>query len=50
MEAPTMEVLCQRFPLVAQKIMNHVNNETLINFKGAGRYDAEFLEKEKFSQ
>ena len=28
--------------------MNHVNNETLINFKGAGRYNAEFLEKEKF--
>ena len=41
----TMEEVCQRFPLIAQKIWNQVDNETLINFKEAGRtYDA-FLEK-----
>ena len=43
-----MEELCQRFPLVAQKIMNHVDNETLINFKEAGRNADEILEKERF--
>ena len=43
-----MEVLYQRFPLVAQKVMNHVDDETLINFKEAGRNNAEFLGKERF--
>ena len=43
-----MELLCQRFPLMAQKIMNHVDDQTLINFKEAGRNNAEFLEKERF--
>ena len=33
---------------MAQRIMNHVNNETLINFKEAGRNNAEFLGKERF--
>ena len=47
-EAPTMEVLYQRFPLVAQKVMNHVDDETLVNFKEAGRNNAEFLGKERF--
>ena len=43
-----MDELCQRFPLIVQKIMNHVDNETLINFKEAGRNNATFLEKERF--
>ena len=43
-----MEVLCQRFPLLGQKIINHFNDETLINFKEAGRNNAEFLGKERF--
>ena len=43
-----MDELCQRFPLMVQKIMNHVDNETLINFKEAGRNNATFLEKERF--
>ena len=47
-EIPTMEVLYQRFPLVAQKVMNHVDDETLINFKEAGRNNAAFLETERF--
>jgi hypothetical protein len=43
-----MEELCQRFPLIAQKILNHVDNETLINFKEAGRNNDDFLRKERF--
>ena len=43
-----MDELCQRFSLMVQKIMNHVDNETLINFKEAGRNNATFLEKERF--
>ena len=43
-----MEEVCQRFPLIAQKILNHVDNETLINFKEADRTNAAFLEKERF--
>ena len=43
-----MEVFYQRFPLVAQKVMDHVDDETLINFKEAGRNNAEFLGKERF--
>ena len=43
-----MEEICQRFPLIAQKILNHVDNETLINFKEAGRNNDAFLEKERF--
>jgi ankyrin repeat protein len=43
-----MEEVCQRFALIAQKILNHVDNETLINFKEAGRTNAAFLGKERF--
>ena len=43
-----MDELCQRFSLIAQKVMNHVDNVTLINFKEAGRNNATFLEKERF--
>ena len=43
-----MEEVFQRFPLIAQKILNHVDDETLINFKEAGRNNADFLEKERF--
>ena len=43
-----MDELCQRFPLMVQKILNHVDNETLINFKEAGRDNATFLENERF--
>ena len=43
-----MDELCQRFPLIVQKIMNHVDNETLINFNEAGRNNVAFLEKERF--
>ena len=43
-----MEEICQRFPLIAQKILNHVDNDTLINFSDAGRNNAAFLEKERF--
>ena len=28
-----MEQLCQRFPLISQKIINQVDDETLTNFK-----------------
>ena len=43
-----MESLSQRFPLMAQKIMNHVDDKTLINFKETGRNNADFLGKERF--
>ena len=43
-----MELLCQRFPLMAQKIMNHVDDQTLINFKEAGRTNGDFLGQERF--
>ena len=43
-----MEILCQRFPLMAQKIMSYVDYNTLINFKEAGRNNYEFLRKERF--
>ena len=43
-----MEEVFQRFPLIAQKILNHVDNETLINFKKVSRNNADFLEKERF--
>ena len=43
-----MESLSQRFPLMAQKIMNHVDDKTLINFKETGRNNAYFLGKERF--
>ena len=32
-----MEELCQRFPSVAQKIMNDVENKALINFKESSK-------------
>ena len=41
-----MEELCQRFPLIAQKILNHVDNETLTNFKEIGRNIDDFLTEE----
>ena len=40
--------MCQRFPSVAQKVLNHVDNKTLNNFKEAGRNNAGFLGKERF--
>ena len=43
-----MDELCQRFPSIAQKVMNHVDNVTFINFKEAGRNNATFLGKERF--
>ena len=43
-----MEELCQRFPLIAQKILNHVDNETLTNLKEIGRNIDDFLGKERF--
>ena len=43
-----MEILCQRFPLMAQKIISYVDNNTLISFKEAGRNSVEFLRKERF--
>ena len=43
-----MELLCQRFPLIAQKITNYVDYNTLTNFKEAGRNNDEFLRKERF--
>ena len=43
-----MEKLCQRFPLISQKIINQVDNETLTNFKDGGRYTNDFLKKERF--
>ena len=43
-----MEEVCQIFPLIAQKILNHVDNETLINFKKVSRNNADFLERERF--
>jgi hypothetical protein len=43
-----MKEVSQRFPVIAQKILNHVDNETLINFKEARRNNAAFLGKERF--
>ena len=43
-----MDELCQRFPLMVQKILDNVDNETLINFKEAGRNNAAFMEDERF--
>ena len=44
----TMEEVCQRFPLIAKKILNHIDNETFINFKKVSRNNADFLKKERF--
>ena len=33
---------------MAQKIMNHVDDQTLINFKEAGRTNGDFLGQERF--
>ena len=43
-----MEELCQRFPSIAQKIMNDVENKTLINFKESSKITYNYLEKERF--
>ena len=43
-----MDELRQRFPLMVQKILNRVDNDTLINFKEAGRNNDAFLENERF--
>ena len=43
-----MEELCQRFPSVAQKIMNDIDDETLTNFKEASRNTDDFLDKERY--
>ena len=43
-----MEKVCQRFALITKKILNNVDNESLINFKQAGRNNVAFLEKERF--
>ena len=43
-----MEEMRQRFPLVVQKILNHVDNKSLVNFKRADRNSNEFLVKERF--
>jgi hypothetical protein len=43
-----MEILCQRFPLMAQKVMSYVDYNTLINFKEDDRNNVEFLRKERF--
>ena len=40
--------MCKRYLLVAQKILNNVDNEALINFKEDGRNNADFLERERF--
>ena len=40
-----MEELCQRFPSIAQKIMNDVDNKTLINFKEASKITYNFWKK-----
>ena len=47
-EDSTMEELCQRFPSIAQKTMNNVDNKTLIDFKEASKITYDFLEKERF--
>jgi ankyrin repeat protein len=43
-----MEEVSQRFPLIVQKILSHVDNLSLINFKRADRNNNEFLIKERF--
>ena len=43
-----MEEMCQRFPFVAQKVLNDVDNKTLDNFREAGRNIARVLGKERF--
>ena len=43
-----MEELCQRFPSIAQKIMNDVDDKTLINLKESSKITHYFLEKERF--
>ena len=40
-----MEELCQRFPSIAQKIMNDVDYKTLINFKEASKITYNFWKK-----
>ena len=44
----TIEEVCQRLPFVAQKILNNVDDKTLINFKEAGRKNDLFLRNERF--
>ncbi len=48
LKAPAMDELCKRFHLMVQKILNCVDNETLINFKKSSRNNATFLGKERF--
>ena len=44
----TIEEVSQRFPSLVQKILNHVDDKTLINFKEAGRKNDLFLRNERF--
>ena len=43
-----MEEVNQRFSLITKKILNNVDNESLINFKEAGRNNVAVLEKNRF--
>ena len=43
-----MEMICQRFPLVAKKILNDVDDKSLVNFKVASKLNVNFLEEERF--
>ena len=43
-----MENICLRFPQIAVKVLKNVDNQTLINFKLAGRMSPNFINGEKF--
>ena len=42
-----MEVICNRFPMIARNILNKLDNITLLNCKKSSRELNTFLEKEK---
>ena len=42
-----MEEVLRRFPVIGSKILNHVGDESLIDFKATSRENYDFLENEK---
>ena len=43
-----MEIICLRFPLVADKILKNVDNHTLMNFKESSKAIYNFINRERF--
>ena len=43
-----MEIICLRFPLIANQVLKNVDNQTLINYRECGWKSSNFINGEKF--